>query len=770
MGKKKGAIAAKARARREQRNRSPRSLSPDCSTSAPQGPIVPADGQRVHRGLSNLGNTCFLNSIVQCLNVSLPFSDELMRLLADGLDGISGSLCAVFRGIRMLEDTQGSKAPFSPKPLREELISRFPWYRGKEQHDAHELLRTLLGSIADEPTVSERSKAKEQAAAAGGKPMMPGSFGSCGHCVSRSFRGHLCAATLCWGCSKVSLRLDPFLDISLDLPSLAGQSVGALGLTSAMASGNPAPQHGDGAAPESADERSKQEGKERKRRAKSEALADAAKAKPAAEPKAPKATRPPTGVWAARNDSLDSEEYRARISTLIGRIVVRALRKGSPTEPGTAAEADGPSVEIELSRQSKKCTPQWGFKWSEKMLDAGSFVLSAISEDSPLEKWNIKRRAMGDEELAICVGDRLVEVNGQADPKDMRKALKSEDKVVLQFVRSKSNTSASLGKSCEESDGEADRQAALAAARERSRQLFCDSAARCHEALPSSLREIFGPETPTQEPNGHLRLEDCLRRFSVVEALEDEYNPVYQCSVCGNAGSSKAGSSKTFASRRMWLWQADLPPLLTLQLKRFRRYFSKFEKSTASIALPTLLDLRDFVLTERQLGSMAPFVAEGLDLQHAAPPRETASTSTPSLRYELYGICVHQGATMHSGHYVAYVNGGASLESEAWFGISDARIWTCTRSEVLKAEAYIAFYRREGMSEARVDAREPRESSVVGDEATPLIEKAAARLESAPEVCIEEDAPADGHGICATAAAFVAEADERFESASPAVH
>jgi len=125
---------------------------------------------------------------------------------------------------------------------------------------------------------------------------------------------------------------------------------------------------------------------------------------------------------------------------------------------------------------------------------------------------------------------------------------------------------------------------------------------------------------------------------------------------------------------------------------------------------------------------------------------------------------------MHSGHYVAYVNGGASLESEAWFGISDARIWTCTRSEALKAEAYIAFYRREGTSEGRVDTREPRENSLVGDEPTRLAEKAAARLDSAPEACIEEDASADGHDTCATAAAFVAEADEHFENASPAVN
>jgi len=102
---------------------------------------------------------------------------------------------------------------------------------------------------------------------------------------------------------------------------------------------------------------------------------------------------------------------------------------------------------------------------------------------------------------------------------------------------------------------------------------------------------------------------------------------------------------------------------------------------------------------------MKPFVAEGLELRERTRAREPEEAGTGPLRYELYGICVHQGSTMASGHYVAYVNSGASLEREAWFGISDTRVWSCSRAEVLKAEAYIAFYRREGSGEALEAAR-----------------------------------------------------------------
>merc|ERR1711933_321806 len=99
-------------------------------------------------------------------------------------------------------------------------------------------------------------------------------------------------------------------------------------------------------------------------------------------------------------------------------------------------------------------------------------------------------------------------------------------------------------------------------------------------------------------------------------------------------------------------------------------------------------DLEDYVLGEGELASLRAHGAFGLDSQKP----ETSSRSR--LRYELYGICEHQGSQMQDGHYVAYVNSGPSLEREEWFGISDSKLWRCERSEVLKIEAYIAFYRR----------------------------------------------------------------------------
>jgi tRNA-binding EMAP/Myf-like protein len=66
---------------------------------------------------------------------------------------------------------------------------------------------------------------------------------------------------------------------------------------------------------------------------------------------------------------------------------------------------------------------------------------------------------------------------------------------------------------------------------------------------------------------------------------------------------------------------------------------------------------------------------------------------------------------MSSGHYIAYVNGGTSLEKEEWHGVSDARVWKCSREEALKAEAYVAFYRREGVQASAAASEEKAATS-----------------------------------------------------------
>jgi len=670
MGRKKGAIAAKAKAKREQRE----AASAHLAGAPDDEQLVHADGCLVHHGLTNLGNTCYFNSMVQCLNVSVPFSDQAMTSSAFmGNKSMSSALNAVFRGVRGVDGSTGSGA-HNPKACFQQLTTQFPWFRGREQHDAHELLRTLLGSISDEAEQFGGSKPSSA----------PVPRDATTDPVARNFGGRLCAATLCWGCKRISLRLDPFFDLQLHLPSLAGQSVQAMGITHTMLTGeeDPLPPAADDAEGDSED--SDGGGKKKKK----EGQAKAKQVPAAAEPK--KATKSLKGVWGAARDR---EELRENTRQYLESLIIRVLEQDLPpeVEEEAPAEPEPDTYEVELTRQSKKTSQQWGFRWSDAKCGESLLVLCGIVEDSIVEKWNLKRRALGDIELAICIGDRLLEVNGATEYSEINKALRTNDKVELVFARS-TVLKGDLGDGRAESDGEEERKREAAVAREATRRTLCDIAASCHKELPPILQEVFGPEEPLRGPAERLSLERCMQHFSTVEAIEDEFLPSYRCPRC-----FKEDGSKTFASRRMWVWPMDLPPLLTLQLKRFRRYRDRFEKSATSIGLAPVLDLAPFVLSHDHLQRLVPYVSDNAQIQKLIDDQgDKANTGTEALRYELYGICVHQGNSMKGGHYVAYVNSGPSLEKEKWFFISDGKVCSCSRAEVLRAEAYVAFYRREG--------------------------------------------------------------------------
>lgn len=110
------------------------------------------------RGLVNMGNTCYLNSVVQALN-SFPLFDKYISSLKQ--QGVSNSL------LDKLKDTldalkQPSGTPFRPSLVQDESLRKH--FRPGEQQDAHEFLTFLLdaivaGSAETGPTAVAEAKA-----------------------------------------------------------------------------------------------------------------------------------------------------------------------------------------------------------------------------------------------------------------------------------------------------------------------------------------------------------------------------------------------------------------------------------------------------------------------------------------------------------------------------------------------------------------------------------------------------------------------------------
>ncbi|XP_062221710.1 ubiquitin carboxyl-terminal hydrolase 23-like isoform X3 [Phragmites australis] len=163
--------------------------------------------RRIGAGLHNLGNTCYLNSVLQCLTYTEPFVAYLQSGKHKSSCRTAGfcALCALQNHVKCALQSTGKI--LTPMQFIKNLRCISHSFHNYRQEDAHELMVNLLelmhkcclpsGIPSESPSAYEKSL------------------------VHRIFGGRLRSQVRCTRCSHCSNKFDPFLDLSLEIGNAA---------------------------------------------------------------------------------------------------------------------------------------------------------------------------------------------------------------------------------------------------------------------------------------------------------------------------------------------------------------------------------------------------------------------------------------------------------------------------------------------------------------------------------------------------------------------
>uniref|UniRef100_A0A672HR94 Ubiquitin carboxyl-terminal hydrolase n=1 Tax=Salarias fasciatus TaxID=181472 RepID=A0A672HR94_SALFA len=211
-----------------------------------------------------------------------------------------------------------------------------------------------------------------------------------------------------------------------------------------------------------------------------------------------------------------------------------------------------------------------------------------------------------------------------------------------------------------------------------------------HQHHQGAFQALSHSYTPSSK---ECSIQSCLHQFTSVELLMG--NNKLLCESCTErrqkqlrkSGSADKKVEKIYTSARKQMLISQLPPVITLHLKRFHQAGMNLRKVNRHVDFPLVLDL-------------APFCSASCK-NLAAGER---------VLYSLYGIVEHSGS-MRGGHYTAYVKvrvpqrrteqhhknqpgakDASSSSQGQWVYVSDTTVQTVPESRVLNSQAYLLFY------------------------------------------------------------------------------
>ncbi|XP_044579913.1 probable serine/threonine-protein kinase DDB_G0282963 isoform X2 [Cotesia glomerata] len=185
-------------------------------------------------GLRNIGNTCFMNSVIQCLSNTKPLleyllNEQYLNDINQTTSSMKGALIKAFaQVINELWESSGDHV-VNTSSLKNQIQRFAPRFMGYAQQDAQEFLRYLLEGLHEDvnrvavkpqPILTDIPDhfTDSQKATESWKRYLRSEDST----IVDAFVGQLRSSLQCTSCDHISVTLDPFWDLSLPIPTRSG--------------------------------------------------------------------------------------------------------------------------------------------------------------------------------------------------------------------------------------------------------------------------------------------------------------------------------------------------------------------------------------------------------------------------------------------------------------------------------------------------------------------------------------------------------------------
>ncbi|KAG6683391.1 hypothetical protein I3842_12G009700 [Carya illinoinensis] len=167
-------------------------------------------------GLKNLGNSCYLNSVLQCLTYTPPLANFCLKCQHSSLCDLTRDCPFCILEKRIVRSLSVDQTPDAPLKIQSCLRIFAEHFRCGRQEDAHEFLRYVIDACHNtclrlKKLQLRRSNSK------GGEQTTSAATAASTTVVKEIFGGALQSQVKCLSCGNESNKDDEIMDISLDV-------------------------------------------------------------------------------------------------------------------------------------------------------------------------------------------------------------------------------------------------------------------------------------------------------------------------------------------------------------------------------------------------------------------------------------------------------------------------------------------------------------------------------------------------------------------------